>query len=57
VVVKSPSVKDSGELKYFNNYYSYAAITARHFNAQYVNTSRSGIGVTVSWFPEIMSET
>lgn len=49
-------LSDSGEPKYFNNYYTYAAITARYFNAQYVNTSRSGIGVTVSWFPEIMSE-
>ena len=47
---------DSGEPKYFNNYHTYAAITARYFNAQYVNTSRSGIGVTVSWFPEIMPE-
>lgn len=52
-----PPLKDSGEPKYFNNYYTYAAITARHFNAQYVNTSRSGIGVTISWFPEIMPET
>ncbi|WP_113634618.1 electron transporter RnfD [Nubsella zeaxanthinifaciens] len=49
--------KDSGEPKYFNNYYTYAAITARHFNAQYYNTSRSGIGVMVSWFAETMSET
>lgn len=52
-----PNLKDSGDPKYFNNYYTYAAITARHFNAQYVNTSRSGIGVTISWFPEIMPET
>jgi hypothetical protein len=52
-----PSIIDSGEPKYFNNYYTYAAITARYFNAQYVNTSRSGIGVMLSWFPEIMPET
>ncbi|MBC7744430.1 MAG: electron transporter RnfD [Flavobacterium sp.] len=51
------SLADSGEPKYFNNYYTYAAITARYFNSQYVNTSRSGIGVTISWFPEIMPET
>jgi hypothetical protein len=50
-------LSDSGEPKYFNNYYTYAAITARHFKAQYMSTSRSGIGVTVSWFPEIMPET
>jgi hypothetical protein len=48
---------DSGEPKHFNNYFTYAAITARHFKAQYVNSSRSGIGVMVSWFPEIMPET
>jgi hypothetical protein len=39
-----------------NNYLSYAAITARHFNAQYYCTSKSGIGIMVSWFPIIMSE-
>lgn len=39
-----------------NNYESYAAITARHFNAQYYCISKSGIGVLVSWFPLIMSE-
>ena len=39
-----------------NNYLSYAAITARHFNAQYYCTSKSGIGVMVSWFPLIMPE-
>lgn len=56
-VDRPANLADSGEPKYFNNYYTYAAITARHFNAQYVNTSRSGIGVTISWFPEIMPET
>ncbi|PKQ63416.1 electron transporter RnfD [Labilibaculum filiforme] len=39
-----------------NNYESYAAITARHFNAQYHCISKSGIGVIVSWFPLIMPE-
>jgi Carbohydrate esterase 2 N-terminal len=39
-----------------NNYLSYAAITARYFNAQYYCTSKSGIGIMVSWFPLIMSE-
>jgi len=48
--------KDSGLPFYFNNYYAYAALTARHFNAQYSCISRSGIGITVSWFPEIMPE-
>jgi hypothetical protein len=41
---------------YENNYDAYAAITARHFNAQYVCTSKSGIGIMVSWFPLIMPE-
>lgn len=39
-----------------NNYNSYAAITARHFNAQYHCTAKSGIGVTISWFPLIIPE-
>lgn len=39
-----------------NNYNSYAAITARHFNAQYHCTAKSGIGITISWFPLIMPE-
>ncbi|MEO8111377.1 MAG: SGNH/GDSL hydrolase family protein [Ginsengibacter sp.] len=39
-----------------NNYLSYAAITARHFNAKYSCIARSGIGLMVSWFPMIMPE-
>ena len=39
-----------------NNYDTYAAITARHFNAQCHYTAKSGIGVMVSWFPLIMPE-
>lgn len=42
--------------EYFNNYLTYAAITSRYFNAQYHNTSKSGIGVTVSWDKAIMPE-
>jgi hypothetical protein len=41
---------------YENNYDSYAAITARHFNAQYHCIAKSGIGIMVSWFPLIMPE-
>jgi hypothetical protein len=48
--------KDNGVPYYFNNYYTYAALTARYFNAQYSCIARSGIGVMVSWFPEIMPE-
>lgn len=52
-----PDSTDSGASIFFNNYKTYAAITARHFNAQYSCVARSGIGVMVSWFPEIMPET
>lgn len=47
---------DSGKSEHFNNYYSYSSITARHFNAQYSCVARSGIGIMLSWFPEIMPE-
>lgn len=47
---------DSGAPEFFNNYRAYGAITARHFNAQYHCTAKSGIGITISWFPEVMPE-
>jgi len=51
-----PGNDDSGKPEYFNNYLTYAARTARHFNAQYSCIARSGIGVLISWFPIIMPE-
>ena len=39
-----------------NNYLSYAAITARHFDAEYYCISKGGIGILISWFPLIMPE-
>jgi hypothetical protein len=39
-----------------NNYDAYAAMTARHFNAQYHCIAKSGIGIMLSWFPLIMPE-
>jgi hypothetical protein len=48
--------KDRGTSPYENDYLSYAAITARHFNAELHNTSKSGIGITISWFPLTMPE-
>lgn len=48
--------KDSGDGYFENNYVTYAALTARHFNAQYSCIGKSGIGMTISWFPLIMSE-
>jgi hypothetical protein len=39
-----------------NNYLAYGALTARYFDAEYYCIARSGIGITVSWFPMIMPE-
>jgi hypothetical protein len=39
-----------------NNYETYGAITARHFDAQYYNNSKSGIGILISWFPFVMPD-
>jgi hypothetical protein len=50
------SGKDRGIGYCENNYLTYAALTARHFDAQYYCNSKSGIGILVSWFPLIMSE-
>ena len=50
------SINDSRAGYYENNYNSYAAITARHFNAQYYCIAKSGIGIMLSWFPLIMPE-
>ena len=50
------SAKDFPYGYYENNYEAYGAITARHFNAQYHCTAKSGIGIMVSWFPLIMPE-
>jgi hypothetical protein len=47
---------DSPDSTFTNGYYTYAAITARHFQADYYCTSRSGIGILISWYPLIMPE-
>ena len=50
-------MKGDSPVGYFeNNYDAYPAITARHFDAQYHCTAKSGIGIMVSWFPLIMPE-
>jgi hypothetical protein len=54
--VEDTTGKDRGTGPFENGYISYAAITARYFDAEFYNTSKSGIGVTVSWFPLIMPE-
>ena len=48
--------QDRGTAPFEDHYLSYAAITARHFNAEYSCIAKSGIGVLVSWFPLIMPE-
>ena len=48
--------QDRGTSPYEDGYLSYAALTARHYGADFFNTSKSGIGITVSWFPLIMPE-
>lgn len=48
--------KDRPDSIYTNNYLSYAAITARHYGAEYHCIGKSGIGITISWFPYIMPD-
>ncbi|WP_163710446.1 SGNH/GDSL hydrolase family protein [Mangrovibacterium lignilyticum] len=50
------SGKDRSDSIFTNNYESYARITASHFDADYRCICKSGIGITVSWFPLIMPE-
>ncbi len=48
---------DDSSIGFFeNNYDTYAALTDRHFNAQYQCIAKSGIGITISWFPLLMKE-
>lgn len=48
--------KDRGLAPFEDGYNSYAAITARHYNAEFSSISKSGIGVMLSWFPLIAPE-
>ncbi len=54
--VEDISGKDSWYGYFQNGYLSYAALTARHFDAQLYSISKSGIGIMLSWFPLIMPE-
>lgn len=54
--VEDTSGSDSPDSIYTNNYASYAAKTARYFDADYRCICKSGIGMTISWFPSIMPE-
>lgn len=46
--------KHNGNPATMDNYVSYDAFTARHFNASYRSISRSGIGIIKSWYPLTM---
>lgn len=48
--------KDRGTYQFVNAYKSYANLTARHFNANYNSISKSGIGITISWFNYVMPD-
>lgn len=48
--------KDSGTGHFENNYLTYGAITARHFDAQFSCIANSGIGIMISWFPNNMPD-
>lgn len=54
--IEDTSGGDSPDTTNTNNFPTYAAITARHFNADLYCTAKSGIGILVSWFPTIMPE-
>ncbi len=50
------SGKDSYLSRYKNNYITYAALTARHYDAQWSFIAKSGIGVTVGYYSATMPE-
>ena len=54
--VEDTSGNDSPDSTFTNCYLSYAAITSRHFDADYRLIVKSGIGITISWFPILMPE-
>jgi hypothetical protein len=54
--IEDYSGNDSGAGFFENNYLTYAALTSRHFNAETHYTAKSGIGITISWFPLVMKE-
>lgn len=56
LAVEDASGKDNGGSIFENNYLSYAAITARNFNAQASYIAISGIGIQISWSPRKMPD-
>ena len=54
--VEDTSMYDRPDSIFTNNYLSYSNLTARHFDADYRCICKSGIGITISWFPILMPE-
>lgn len=54
--VEDTSIYDRPDSIFTNSYFSYSTITARHYDAQYTCICKSGIGITISWFPTLMPE-
>jgi hypothetical protein len=54
--VEDYSGADSYLGRYKNNYISYAALVARHYNAQYSFIAKSGIGVMFGYYNENMGQ-
>ncbi len=54
--VEDTSDMDRPDSIFTNNYHSYAALTARHFDADYTCICKSGIGIMISWFPYTMPD-
>ncbi len=50
------SGKDNPDSTNTNNYMTYAAITARNFDAEYSCIAKGGIGIMISWFNFIMPD-
>lgn len=54
--IEDTSGNDSPDSTFTNCYLSYATLTARYFDADYRLIVKSGIGITISWFPILMPE-
>ncbi|TWR31289.1 electron transporter RnfD [Mucilaginibacter pallidiroseus] len=54
--IEDTTGQDRGAYEFENAYKSYANLTARHFNAEYNAIVKSGIGITISWFPYVMPD-
>ena len=53
---EAPDDAPDNNLAEENNFLSYAAITARNLEAEYVCIAKSGIGILISWFDLVMPD-